>query len=238
MIFIYSITEKQLTQKDINGTLKSDPASQNILLTVSQKYISWLGPWFPASPKMVRAFNQQGGEIRRKEWTDAIKSEARSLKETVPFQWGFFRNTIIFLGAVGILAIVRPGMNKRAAEEKALQSEQLQHAVENLSAGNIAVVSFDNDLQGKGMNGIGLVKINHIEGDTIFISRSKAIIDNAKRAEAANLDRSEGAFEIMIEKIKKSALILSGRDRVLIAYPIDAMTSSYTVGSIISIESK
>lgn len=238
MIFIYSITEKQLTQKGINGTLKSDPTSQNILLTVSQKYISWLGPWFPASPKMVRAFNQQGGEIRRKEWTDAIKSEARSLKETVPFQWRFFRNTIIFLAAVGILAIVRPGMNKRAAEEKAMQSEQLQHAVENLATGDIAVVSFYNSVQGTSMNGIGLIKITHIEGDTIFINRGKTVINNAKFAEAAHMEKGENAFETVTEKIKKSALLLSGKDRVLITYPADAERGSYTVGSILNIESK
>jgi hypothetical protein len=34
MIFIYSITEKQLTQKSIHGTLKSNPTPQNILLMV------------------------------------------------------------------------------------------------------------------------------------------------------------------------------------------------------------
>lgn len=238
MIFIYSIVEKQLTQKSINTTLKSNSVPQDIFLTVSQKYISWLGPWFPASPKMTKAFNQQGEEIRRKEWIDLVKSEARSLKETVPFQWGFFRNTIILLVVFGVLAIIRPGMNKRAAEAIAKQNEQLQYAVENLSGGDIAVVSFYNDVQGKSMNGIGLIKINHVEGDTIFINRSKAIIDNAKPAEATNIDRSEGAFGTIIEKIKRPVLISSGKDRVLITYPTDVETSGYTVGSILSVESK
>lgn len=186
----------------------------------------------------MRAFNQQGGEIRRKEWTDAIKSEARSLKETVPFQWRFFRNTIILLVAFGILAIVRPGMNKRVAEEKVMQSEQLQHAVENLAMGDIAVVSFYNSVQGTSMNGIGLIKIIRIEGDTIFINRGKTVIDNAKSAEAAHMEKDENVFETVTEKIKKSALLLSGKDRVLITYPADAERGSYTVGSILNIESK
>ncbi|MFC6103277.1 hypothetical protein [Olivibacter domesticus] len=237
MIFIYSIVEKQLTQKSINATLKSNSVPQDIFLTVSQKYISWLGPWFPASPKMTKAFNQQGEEIRRKEWIDLVKSEARSLKETVPFQWGFFRNTIILLVVFGVLAIIRPGMNKRAAEAIAKQNEQLQYAVENLSGGDIAVVSFYNDVQGKSMNGIGLMKINHVEGDTIFINRSKTVIDNMKPTEAANIDRSEGAFETIIEKIKRPVLISSVKDRVLITYPTDVETSGYTVGSILSVES-
>lgn len=234
MIFIYSINEKQLSQKNIQGKLKNAQVEESFILTISQHYISWLGPWFPASVKKSRLYTAQGKEIPKVDWSDHIKKEANALKAAVPFQIGFFRNTIIFLVAIAILSVVMPKINAKKSAETATRKETLYNRLRQLKQGDILRVSFINTADEQSMNGIGLVKVMKIEGDSIFIVRSNTLVED-------NMDNTRGELSISDfgtneDHVVKHIMEETVREDVLIAYPKDTKRANYTIGRVIQFE--
>lgn len=234
MIFIYSINEKQLIQKNIQGKLKNAQVEESFVLAISQHYISWLGPWFPASVKKSRLYTIQGKEILKADWSDLIKNEAEVLKEAVPFQIGFFRNTIIFLIAIAVLSVVMPKINAKKSAEAATRKETLYNRLRQLKQGDILRVSFINTADEQSINGIGLVKVMKIEGDSIFIVRSNTLVEDNMDNRQSEL--SIGNFGASQERVIKHLMEEIVQEDVLIAYPKDMQRANYTIGRVIKFE--
>ncbi|MEH6305906.1 hypothetical protein RYH73_09655 [Olivibacter sp. CPCC 100613] len=234
MIFIYTFIDKQLAQKSLRKALKNSQVEEPLQLTVTQRYISWLGPWFPAGPKTNRLYTAQGREIPKVDWSDAIKTEAKTLKENVPFQIGFFRNTIIFLTAIAILSIIMPKINAKKSAETTAAKEALYKRLAQIKTGDILRVSFINTVDEQSMNGIGLIKVMKIEGDSIFIARSKTVVED-------NMDNMRNELQLADfgdakERVIKHLIEQNPREKVLLAYPKEEEQSNYTVGIAIKFE--
>lgn len=231
MIVFYSIVEKPLAHKTIQASTKSNPQVQDLHLEVTQSYMSLLGPFLPASTKIVKLYDYNGQPIKRKEWTDQIKNEASALKDTVPFQIGFFRNAIILVAIVGILALVMPVINKKNADLAQADQAEMTSRLNSLKAGDILRVSFYQTTGNTASSKIGLAKITRVEGDNIYFVRSTQTVENNFDNHSADLNIKD--FTSTEEQAKKSNL---DQYKVLVAPPAPNKMTGETIGSVLKVE--
>ncbi|MCW3464512.1 hypothetical protein [Chitinophaga nivalis] len=235
MIYIYTITEKPLAEKSITITLPDNAGSTQQHLVVVQSYISWLGPWFPASFKTVKVYDNNNVQVPKKKWTAAVKQEATALKATVPFQIGFFRNTIILAVVLGILSLVMPRINKQRAAQAQANITALNEKMKHLAPGDMLRVSFIKMINENTAGGeIGLAKVTRISNDTLFIVRSTNMAENTIDNKKAPFTAT--GFSAIAEKINLQTLIISDADRILQTYPAPGESSGNTIGTVIGLE--
>lgn len=231
MIVFYSIVEKPLAHKKIQSSLQSDSHRQEFHLELTQSYVSLLGPFIAAGPKTVRLYNINGENIKRKEWTEEIRNEAISLKDSVPFQIGLFRNAIILIVIVGALALIMPGINKKNADMAQANATQITTRLANIKAGDILRVSFFAAAENATVSTIGLAKITRADGDNIYFVRSTKTVENNFDNNTANLNINE--FSATEEIAQKANL---DKYRVLVAPATPEGTAGKSLGSILKFE--
>lgn len=231
MIVFYNVIEKPLAHKKIQASLQSDAQRQEFDMELTQSYVSMFGPLFPFTPKTVRLYNQNGEMIKRKEWTEDIKNEAIALKDSVPFQIGFFRNSIILVVVLGALALIMPGINKKNADLAQASATEMVSRLSNLRPGDILRVSFYKTTENATVGEIGLAKITRTDGENIYFVRSTKTVENNFDNNTADLNLNE--FSTTEEQAQKRNL---DKYKVLLAPPAPGKMSGETIGSILKLE--
>lgn len=227
MIYIYSIIEKVLKETTVRLA-----DGQQVHIVTSQRYISWIGPWFPASVKMSQVFNAEGQEISRKNYDAEIKALINQEKKSIPFQIGFFRNTIAFAVIISALLIIMPQINQRKAAAKELSATALNERIETIKVGDIYRINFFNDAQGESFKAIGVIKITAVDGDKISFSRGLNTIEDTFKNRDVSVDDS--AFSTEEESFSKKTLINTGQDHSVISMPTEQHSVGYIIGKIIT----
>lgn len=231
MIVFYSIVEKPLAHKSVYLPLNSRAQPQNLHLELTQSYISLLGPFLPASTKIVKLYDDNGKQIKRREWTLDIKNEASALKESVPFQIGFFRNAIILVAIFGTLALVMPHINKNNAEIAQATEAETTSRIANIKAGDVLRVLYMVKGENATTGEIGLARITRVEGENVYFVRGTKTVENNIENRTADLGITE--FSPTDETAPKGSL---NSYRVLVEPDKENGMPGNSIGSVLSVE--
>lgn len=234
MIYLFTIVEKILERKQFKTQLAEDKQQKAYHLLIVQRYISWLGPWLPTSPKRVKLMDAAQHEVPTAAWTPDVKERAAVLKHSVPFQAGFFRNTFLLIGLLILLSLVIPQINKARSRKEEERSKALYAHLSALQSGDKLRVSFISDASGLPASGVGLLKITRINADTVFAVRSqKTVPYTMKNTGKALLLRRFGKKE---ERIVKPILDQHPEERLLLGYSPGPEGANYTIGTVLQFE--
>ena len=209
MIFFYTRYEYVLAQKSISGTLKKQNQTKEFDLFIITPATKFLG--FPIGGglvKMSRLYTKEGQLIHAREYSEEIKQEVKNLKSTckIPYfkLWkGYLMMMVITLVAAFIFGI----NNKIKANNYNKQTSHLTECLDNLKIGQLYGASFFTDAEGNSINGLpqGWIKIEKIDGDTIFVKRTKELVEGKALFNLEDIEmikpKSEQDFSDKIEPL-------------------------------------
>ena len=183
MLFIYTRYEYVLGSKNITATLKNETIPQNFNLSIITPATKFLG--FPVGGglvKMSRLVNQYGQVIHARNYSPEIKEEVKKFKKTLEIPYFKLWKGYLIIASIAIIGSIIYGIKLNMDGKKYRnEKESLAKSAQQLQAGQLYGASFFTDAEGNNIQGLpaGWVKILKIEGDTIFVQRSKKISDRA-----------------------------------------------------------
>lgn len=183
MLFIYTRYEYVLGSKNILATLKNETIPQNFNLNIITPATKFLG--FPIGGglvKMSRLVDQNGQVIHARNYSPEIKEEVKKFKNTLKIPYFKLWKGYLMIASIAIAGSIIYGIKlnldgKKYSNEKG----KLVKSARQLQVGQLYGASFFTDAEGNNIEGLpgGWVKILKIEGDTIFVQRSKKMTDRA-----------------------------------------------------------
>lgn len=210
MVYVYTIKEKIFLEK--KNLEMEDPLTHNkgVEFVVSQKYISWIGPFSPIQKKTVRAYSLITGEpIPVSIWTSEMKVEADAAKKSAKGTWKLFMFPIVFLSLIAILSVYRVIANKIEDHGKELQQEYLS----NPKVGDILVATVSGRVKEAGVPNnpyYTLFKVVRLNEDTVVVVGNSQVepvlktygVDESSIADQFNLgDSTFGKEELKFRRI-------------------------------------
>lgn len=181
MLFFYTRYEYVLGSKNITATLKEKTQSENFNLHIITPAVKFLGlPIGGGLVKMSRLVNGNGEVIHARNYSQEIKEEVKRFKKTLTIP--YFK---LWKGYLIMLAIATTGsviygikLNNEGKKYRG-EKENLAKAVQHIKAGQMYGANFFTDAEGNSINGVpgGWVKIDKIEGDTVFVKRSRKMLE-------------------------------------------------------------
>lgn len=214
MIFFYTRYELPLAQKFITGKLKNDTEEQNFELYIITLGTKFLGLSMGGGlVKISRLYNSKGELIHARKYSPEIKKEVKQLKKTCKIPYFRLWKGYLIIATLTLIAAIIFGINRKI-ESKAYsdQNEKLNTALHNLKAGQLYGATFFTDEEGNSINGLpqGWVKIEKIEGDTIFMKRSINVVNDKALFKMEDIESikpvSENDWNPKVEKINYSLL--------------------------------
>ncbi|MFU1859408.1 hypothetical protein ACK8HY_20585 [Sphingobacterium sp. NGMCC 1.201703] len=183
MLFIYTRYEYVLGSKDITATLKNETKPQRFNLHIITPATKFLG--FPVGGglvKMSRLVNQQGQVIHARNYSPEIKEEVKNFKKTLTIPYFKLWKGYLFIASIAIVGSIIYGIKLNSDGKKYRnEKENLAKSAQQLQTGQLYGANFFTDAEGNNIQGLpaGWVKIVKIEGDTVFVQRSKKTSDRA-----------------------------------------------------------
>ncbi|SEO18602.1 hypothetical protein SAMN05216436_1448 [bacterium A37T11] len=183
MLFLYTRYEYVLGSKQIISSLKNQTHKENFNLRIITPAVKFLGiPIGGGLVKLSRLVNSDGKVIHARNYSPEIKEEVKALKKTLKIPYFKLWKGYLFVLFLAIIGFVIYG-TKLYLEGREYRSERqnLTTAVQQLKTGQLYGASFFTDTKGNNMNELpyGWVKIKKIAGDTVFVQRSKKLVNNA-----------------------------------------------------------
>lgn len=214
MIFFYTRYEHVLGQKTITGTLKKEPQPQQFDLYIITPGTKFLGlPIGGGLVKMSRLYKMNGELVHARNYSPEIKEEVKRLKKTVKIPYfKLWKGYLIMLSIALVAAAIFAVNNKIKANKYNDQTAHLNEALNNLKAGQLYGATFFTDAEGNNINGLpqGWIKIEKIEGDTVFVKRSIKTENDKALFEMENITAfkptTESEWNSRVEKVNYSLL--------------------------------
>lgn len=181
MLFIYTRYEYILGSKEIIATLKNETKPQRFNLHIITPATKFLG--FPVGGglvKMSRLVNPQGQVIHARNYSPEIKEEVKTFKKTLKIPYFKLWKGYLIIASIAIAGSIIYGIKLNSDGKKYRnEKENLAKAAQQLQTGQLYGASFFTDVEGNSIQGLpaGWVKIIRIEGDTVFVQRSKKMSD-------------------------------------------------------------
>lgn len=183
MIFFYTRYELVLGQKSITGTLKKETQPQPFELYIITPGTKFLGlPVGGGLVKMSRLYSTNGQLIHARNYSPEIKQEVKKLKKNVKIPYFKMWKGYLIMLTIGLIVAVILGIDTKIKADKYNdQTAHLNKSLNELKVGQLYGATFFTDADGNSINGLpqGWIKIEKIDGDTIFIKRSVKT-DNVK----------------------------------------------------------
>ncbi|GGE96558.1 hypothetical protein SAMN05443634_110137 [Chishuiella changwenlii] len=209
MIFFYTQYEHILGRKFITGTLKKENQPQQFELYIITPGTKFLGlPMGGGLVKLSRLYTMNGELIHARNYSPEIKNEVKKLKKTLKIPYfKLWKGYLIILAIVSVAAVIFAINNKIKANKYNDQTTHLNEALNNLKAGQLYGATFFTDAEGNSINGLpqGWIKIEKIEGDTIFVKRSLKTETDKALFEMENISKfkptTENEWNSHVEKI-------------------------------------
>jgi len=175
-MFIYTLYDYVLGEKIITATLKKDPTPRRYTLQITTPARSFIYlPIGGGFVKISRLYNEEGKLIHARHYSDELKAEIKEYKKNFSIPYFQLWKGLIYFSAIALIGgVIFAGKlkfeNSQRANETAALTEKLQH----LQPGQLYGVSLYTNLKGENQSlQEAWIKINRIEGDTLFIQRSK-----------------------------------------------------------------
>lgn len=229
MFFIYTLHDYVLGEKSITTTLKKDPIPKNYTLQIITPARSFFGaPIGGGLVKLSRLYNEEGKLIHARHYSDALKAEVKSYKKnfTIPY-FKLWKGLIYFTAAAFIGGVIYAGKLKMDNIQSANDTATLVDKLQQLQVGQQYGVSLFTNLAGENQSlEEAWIKINKIEGDTLFVQRSKQTRDVTGLFDMAKLEpikpQTEQEWEETIEHVNyprlKTQLEESGKSSFDLQY--------------------
>lgn len=177
MLFFYTRYEYVLGNKVVSATLKNQAHSETYdleIITPAIKFF-WFLPMGGGLVKISRLYNAQGELLHAKNYSSELKNEIKQFKKTLKVPYLKLWSGYLILLSIALIGSVIYGMKmKKDATKFNEQTERLTQSLQNLQKGQCYAASFFTDENGNQINGLpaGWIRIERIDGDTIFVKRS------------------------------------------------------------------
>lgn len=197
-----------LGSKSIYATLNDKAASEMLNLEIYVDYFKFL--WLPTGCsffKKCRLMNSEGVLIDSRQYSPEIKKDIEDFKKNLKIPYfKLWKGRLLFLAVGLLIAVFLALKQKKASEDFGSQKQNLAEAVKQIKAGQLYGVLFKDDAERIANPRLlsGWVRIQRIEGDTIFVQHSKKIVEQAflKSADFKSIKpSSEEDWSGKIEKI-------------------------------------
>lgn len=178
MIF-FTFYDYVLGEKQVTTTTKKEAQPQVYTLQIITPARRFLALNFGGGlVKLSRLYNAEGKYIHPREYSPELVQEVKKYKKefSIPY-FKLWKGMIFALIIILIMAAVMALVNKVDLAKREGQTARLINHLQQLAPGQLYGVSFFTDESGVALEEMadGWVKINRIEGDTLFIQRSKQI---------------------------------------------------------------
>lgn len=239
MFFFYTIRELVLAEKIISTTLKKEDSARTCTLRIITTSVSFLGlPLGGGLLKLSRLYDENGKLIHARKYSPELKAEVKALKQTcqIPYfklWWGY----LFILTVVLVAAVIFNTKNKMANAALEDRANHLKESLQQVQTDKIYGASFFVDAQGNRLPALadGWVRIKGVEGDTLFVQRSKQLAATKTLFDLDDLAAikpvQEADWEEKVEKVNygllKEQLQEAGRQSVDVLY-IGADSEQYS----------
>ncbi|OMQ12960.1 hypothetical protein [[Flexibacter] sp. ATCC 35103] len=246
IVFIYQIVTKPLTSKIIpNEICPSCSKNDSIELTLYMRYIAMGIPIFGMGRRTGVICTSCGSVLKnpdssifaRKKYSDTVAAAVKEIRANhkrtlwqLVYPWSIW----FVIPVLILILLVISSINKKATNEKAKEyAEILMHP----QPGDIYKATwYENNLS----TGV-LIKLIRIDGDTLFIAKTKKNIQMSFAEKDWNtLTEDPAAFETKEYKIKKFSLLKETNFGNFFMYNADANKKDYPVflGSVLNSKSE
>lgn len=180
MIFIYSVYEYILGEKEITATLKDEVDFKPYTLRIITPARRFIGmPFGGGLVKISRLYDANGNLIKTRKYSNELKDQIKDFKQECPIPYFKLWKGFVFVFVALIIGSIIYGIKNKI--ENGQRTEQTTLTVNQLSvikAGDLYGVSFFTDVTGNNIDGLpeGWIRIVKIEGNSIFAQRSKETV--------------------------------------------------------------
>lgn len=177
MLFFHARYKYVLGSRHIQATLKNKAVPESLHLDVIVEGIQFLAmPVCSSFIKKARLANGEGSIIPVEHYSQEVKREVEELKRKLKIP--YFK---LWRGALILLSIVCIALGTKKQIEAVAYTFQKQNLAANLQqikVGQLYGAIFFSDSEGNDLSGLpsGWVRIQRIDGDTIFLQRSKKML--------------------------------------------------------------
>ncbi len=214
MLFIYSVYEHLIKSKDITASLKNEPEPQQFTLNIITPAREFLGlPFGGGLVKLSRLYDQQGNLINTTRYSPELKKQIKEFKKECPIPYFRLWKGFIFVAiALAVGSIIYGVKNKIESDSRAEKTAYMVERLNHIENGQLYGASFFIDSKGNNIDGLpeGWIKIIKVEGDTIFLQRSKQTIPTSGLFTLENivpiLPQSKQEWDPTIEKLNYNSI--------------------------------
>lgn len=214
MLFFYTRYEYILTKKVLTATLKGNEEVDTFDLYIVTPATKFLGlPIGGGLVKMSRLYTKDDQLVHARHYSPELKQEVKELKKTVKIPYFKLWKGYLIMLSVAVIGSLLYGIKmKRDAAKYNGEIEDMITAIHNLKVGQLYGVSFFTDDEGNNINGLpsGWIRIEKIEGDTVFIRRSSRILTDKALFTMADIaaikPASEDDWNSKVEKMNYALL--------------------------------
>ncbi|GAA4786490.1 hypothetical protein GCM10023231_13130 [Olivibacter ginsenosidimutans] len=180
MLFIYSVYEHLLGEKEIQATLKDEVEPKSYTLRIVTQARRFIGlPFGGGLVKLSRLYDTHGQLISPRKYSASLKSQIKEFKKECPIPYfKLWKGFVYVLVALGVGSLIFGINNKITSSHRENQAAFTQHQLSAIAAGQRYGVTFFTDVQGNNIDGLpeGWIKIVKVEGDTVFAQRGKKTV--------------------------------------------------------------
>lgn len=208
MLFIYTLYDYVLGEKTITATLKKDPTPRTYTLQIITPARSFIGaPIGGGFVKLSRLYTEDGKLIHARHYSDALKAEVKAYKKNFSIPYFHLWKGILYFTAIALIGgIIYAGKIKFERQQQANETAVLVDKLQRLQVRQQYGVSLFTNLEGENKSlQEAWIRIHKIEGDTLFIQRSKETRDVTGLFDMAKLQplkpKTEEGWETTIERV-------------------------------------
>lgn len=215
MLFIYTKYDFLLAEKDVTTTLKKESAARTFTLQIITPAVKFLGLQMGGGlVKISRLWDADGKLIHARHYSAELKADIKAFKKAYPIPYlKLWKGYLYLAGILLFAAFIFNLNNKRVVakieQETAVMLDHLRH----IKQGQLYGASFFTDVEASSLGRLadGWIRINKIEGDTLFVQRSKTLAASYPVFDMDNIadikPQSEADWEAKEEKINYRLLL-------------------------------
>lgn len=209
MFFIYEAYDLTLGEKIITSTLKDDPQPRQFTLRIYTPGVKFL--WLPMGGglvKMSHVYTRENEVIHPRKYSKELKEEVKAFKKTLPIPYlKIWKGYLIIAALIAVLFVGSSIYRNVEQKDQANKTAKLYNELHHIAPGQLYGAVFFTDANRQQVNGLpeGWIKVEKIEGDTLFIRRSRKVQPLTPVFDIANIaaikPASEADWETETEKI-------------------------------------
>ena len=214
MFLVYGLYDYVLGEKWVDTQLTNEPQPSQYQIKIVVPARTFIGlPFGGGFMKVARVYDKNGQTVRSKYYSEELKEEISRFKQTftIPY-FQLWKGMLYAVVAIAVVGVFMHFKNRAKMNELGDQQVNMKAQLTQVKEGQRYGVVFFTDKDGNSVDGLpeGWILIHKIEGDTLFVRRSKQTVPLHAVFEMKNIEpikpASDGEWESRIEKVNYSSL--------------------------------